>query len=1023
MARKRRVLLHPIFIPLDLLNLFQRSRAYQKHKFFVTRGLSPVRWVLLILISAMLCITAAPGLSSTPSHAIAPGTDSGAIAQTSSDLPAAQRLEQLARDHFAARRWNEAATAFQQAAQQYQILGETPRQSICLSNLSLTYQQLGLWAEAEQAIDSSLALVESSANISNSPARQSTLAQALDIRGTLELSQGRTEDAIATWERAAVIHQELGHLEQAQESQLNQSRALQALGLHNRAIAILQAILRPSDQSPPLLQVSVQLWQKDSALDQLRIRLQALPKSAVTVAALRSLAESLQVNEDLEQAFVILQHGLEIAETLSLEDAIAATQLSLGNVTRTQAVASLRLENLDVEQATAQLQKQLSPIQQELQRQRTQAAQAFEEQVKVALSYYEQAANASSSPHIQAQAQLNRLSLLLDQQQWATAEITIPTITSFLNRLPLGRATIDAHISLSQSLIRLAEANTPASSYRQSEYLLQAAQLLTAARQQAIALGNTQAESYALGSLGSLYLHTQQRSEAEALTQEALVKVSAISTTNFPHAVNDVDLAYRWYRQLGQIRDQKGDIEGAIESYETALKILQERLRLDVASSNLNYQLSFGQDAQAPVHRELMDLLLRFERPTQQHLQRVREVSSSLLETQLTSFLQEPCTIATPEQIDTIVQAQGQKAALFYPVVLPDRLEVIVKLPDTADLFHYRRSVPRQQLLETLNGLQIALEEDYTYEAVKRLSQQFYEWFVEPAEAQLQAKQVDTLVFTLDRQLQTIPMAALYDGEDYLIDRYAISEILGLTLGRSIEPIPQENLKIMAAGLSTIPVALPQTIRSNFQPLKNVTQELQEIDALQNEGIKVITLADANFTSANFNTRLNEDRFPVVHLATHGQFSVDPQSTFLMTYSTSDSALINVNEIAGLFRTRGQIRPDSIKLLVLNACETAAGDNLATLGIAGTAVRAGAESAIASLWTLDDAPSVDFTKYLYQNLQQPDITRAEALRQTQLALKQDPRYQHPRYWAPYILSGNWLPLTTSRSDGSTASRA
>jgi CHAT domain-containing protein len=78
------------------------------------------------------------------------------------------------------------------------------------------------------------------------------------------------------------------------------------------------------------------------------------------------------------------------------------------------------------------------------------------------------------------------------------------------------------------------------------------------------------------------------------------------------------------------------------------------------------------------------------------------------------------------------------------------------------------------------------------------------------------------------------------------------------------------------------------------------------------------------------------------------------------------------------------------------------------LGIAGTAVRAGARSAIAGLWSLADSSSVEFTQTLYQNLGKPKVTRAEALRQAQLALLYHRNYFHPRYWAPYVLIGSWL---------------
>ena len=437
---------------------------------------------------------------------------------------------------------------------------------------------------------------------------------------------------------------------------------------------------------------------------------------------------------------------------------------------------------------------------------------------------------------------------------------------------------------------------------------------------------------------------------------------------------------------------------------------------------NLNSQFSFSEEAQEPVYRELMDLLLQPKNLSQENLQEVRELSSSLLEAELTSFLQEPCAIATPNEIDEIVQEEDQKAAIIYPIVLSDRLEVIVKLPGDQELLHYGEGIQEERLLEKLKELQLALEEDYTFEAVDALSQEFYTWMIKPAEESLKANQIDTLIFTLDRKLQTIPMAALYDGEEYLIENYAIAEFLGLREEGDNEPLQPKDLKIMAAGLSSVPASLPDEVENNFVPLKYVTDELDRINSLEeNDGISVTTLQDKKFTLKDFNTRLNEDKFPVVHLATHGQFSVNPKSTFLLTSGESNDALVEVNELAALFRVRGLIRLDSIALLVLNACETASGDDLATLGIAGTAVRAGARSAIASLWTLNDKLSVGFTQSLYDNLKQADISKAKALQQAQQALLKTPQYRHPRYWSPYILAGNWLPLiTTSRSTGSAS---
>jgi hypothetical protein len=115
-----------------------------------------------------------------------------------------------------------------------------------------------------------------------------------------------------------------------------------------------------------------------------------------------------------------------------------------------------------------------------------------------------------------------------------------------------------------------------------------------------------------------------------------------------------------------------------------------------------------------------------------------------------------------------------------------------------------------------------------------------------------------------------------------------------------------------------------------------------------------------------------------------------------------------VNELDDLFRHIGDTQANAIDLLILSACRTAAGNDRAVLGIAGTTVRAGARSAIAGLWSLADISSPKFTQTLYQYLGKPGITRSEALRRAQLALLQDRSFTHPRYWAPYVLIGSWL---------------
>jgi CHAT domain-containing protein len=300
-------------------------------------------------------------------------------------------------------------------------------------------------------------------------------------------------------------------------------------------------------------------------------------------------------------------------------------------------------------------------------------------------------------------------------------------------------------------------------------------------------------------------------------------------------------------------------------------------------------------------------------------------------------------------------------------------------------------------LQATIAQLKLDLEKVYTFDAVQNGSQKLYEWMLaQPLRERLEEKRVDTLIFALDSFLRSVPMSALYDGEHYLIEKFAVAVTPGLDL-LAPKPLQREQLQVLAVGLTDPPV----NFSINFARLTNVNIEL---DAIAATGLPVTTIRDQTFTQETFNKEINEAAFSVVHLATHGQFSSDPENTFLLT----SNGAIAVNDLDKLFRFRSQIRPDAIELLILNACETAVGDSLAALGIAGAAVRAGARSTIASLWTLDDTSSVEFTRHLYQNLGESEITKAKAVRLAQLALLKNPQYEHPRYWATYVLIGNWI---------------
>ena len=166
-------------------------------------------------------------------------------------------------------------------------------------------------------------------------------------------------------------------------------------------------------------------------------------------------------------------------------------------------------------------------------------------------------------------------------------------------------------------------------------------------------------------------------------------------------------------------------------------------------------------------------------------------------------------------------------------------------------------------------------------------------------------------------------------------------------------------------------------------------------------------LINKNFTLQNLENKVKNIPFSEILFATHGQFSSDPEKTFI--YAWNDK--ITVQELERLLQLRGKISTEPIQLLVLSACETAAGDPRAVLGIAGIGLKANARSVLASLWQVDDDATAQFMGEFYRQLHELNQTKAEAIRQAQLPFFKDERnahlYSHPFYWSAFILAGNW----------------
>ncbi|MEH1855982.1 MAG: CHAT domain-containing protein [Nostoc sp.] len=893
------------------------------------------KWLKRITIAVLAALLTVSGIS-VPAFSQFPQTQ-----------PNAQLLVEQGRKLYETGQLSEAVRILQQATDTFNLQKDELGKAMALSNLSLVFKQLGQWKKAEAAITQSLNLLKDSQLKTQNFAI--ILAQTLDIQGNLQLELGRTEQALDSWKQSANTYAQAGDEVGIIRSLINQSMAEQALGLYRQA---------------------------RTTLEELQPRLEQQPDSLVKAIALRSFGDVLQLVGDLEPSFKVLQQSRDIAKKLQSPSEISATLLSLGNT-------ALALGNRETSQQDSISLENYTPLHCINKPVSTESLKFYQQ----AAQFYEEAVTTATSPLSQIQAQLNHLSILLKLQQWSQAKKLSSEIQVKLAKIPPSHTANYAQINFAQNLVCLKQATNadiPSSK--------EIAQMLATSVQQARSMDDERSVAYALGALGGLYLENQDISNAQKLTQEALMVAQAIKAG---------DIGYLWQWQLGYILRIQGDVTGAIANYTEAVNTLKY-LRNDLITLNPDVQFSFRDNIE-PVYRQLVNLLLQpsstvtsKESISQKNLKQARGILETLQLAELENFFREACLKAVPEQIDEVVDKTDGTAAVIYPIILADHLDIILKLPNQTELSHYTINKKSRDIESILEKLQKYLREPDRINDVNKLSQQVYSWLIQPLEIELEKKNIKTLVFVLDGDLRNIPMAVLYDqkNQKYLIQKYAISLAPGLQL---IEPKSLQKVQIngLIAGVSE----QRQIEGRSFAKLKNVEVELQQIQSAIPRNAELFNQA---FTKINLQNQIKKIPYTVVHIATHGEFSSNPNKTFILTWEQ----LLKAKDFDNLIRLSGQRESSAIELLVLSACETAQGDKRATLGLAGIAVRAGARSTLATLWAVDDKSTAQFMRQFYQELENSKVTKAEAVRRAQIQLLTD--YEIPYLWAPYILVGNWL---------------
>jgi CHAT domain-containing protein len=514
--------------------------------------------------------------------------------------------------------------------------------------------------------------------------------------------------------------------------------------------------------------------------------------------------------------------------------------------------------------------------------------------------------------------------------------------------------------------------------------LLRANQSFREALEVAGKIGARSIETYALGYQGQLYEQDGQTAAALTLTRRAAF---AAQQTQMPEAL------YLWEWQIGRLLKRQADYPQAIAAYRRAVQSLQP-IRNDVSSGfgNSGVRLSFRESV-GPLFYELADLLLSQAKaatdPTQQQelLREARDTVESLKTVELEDYLCDECVDL--QRIKTrVVETVDKSSAVLYLIPLPTRTEMLVGLSSGLKLVTVPVSAAdlTTQVREFRHNLETRTTYGYLAEA-----QQLYDWFIRPIREMLKENQITTLVIVSDGALRTIPFAALHDGERFLIQDLAVAVVPGLSL---VEPkaIERGKAHLLLNGIS-LPV-------QDFAPLDFVTNELHGID----QTYASQTLLNEQFTLGEFQRKLRDEQYSIVHIASHGQFDRDVRKTFVLTYDNK----LTLNELEAAIRP-SQYRGRPVELLVLSACQTAAGDDRAALGLAGVAIKAGARSALASLWFVNDQSTSALVTEFYNQLRQaPTLSKAQALQAAQIKLLNDRRYRHPCYWSPYLMIGNWL---------------
>ena len=499
-------------------------------------------------------------------------------------------------------------------------------------------------------------------------------------------------------------------------------------------------------------------------------------------------------------------------------------------------------------------------------------------------------------------------------------------------------------------------------------------------RMQSAAVGNAELTAAALGLRGRVAMSLGQRAQAAGLARQAIM---IESQRPFADRLPD------WLLLLAEAEPEQSSrhVFEAYQALEAVRPFLPDR---DPLTDESVFTLRMRDIFQAAVASEL-------EQPGDNavRIARAQQIIEAYRQAEIQSVFGSEC-IPPADPVDPGKLRAGE--IVLYPIVLPDRLELIYAQggPESDGRFH---RLPAQSLAQDDVGMLVREMTDsivyFADDAWEARSRRLYDLLIAPIADRLTPQ--STLIIVPDGPLRSLPFAALRDAEgQFLAERTRLSVAPALSYSEVGSRTPKRPA-IVAAALST-EVSVPA---GDFAALENTITEAQT--ALDYGDIKLRhARLLANFSKDDLENALSEGPLDILHLATHASFNGRSDRSFIV----ADGEVIMLSELRAMIEERKSLG-DRLNLLVLSACETAVGDDQASMGLAGAAVQAGAPSVLASLWQVDDEGTSLLMEVFYDNLA-AGMSKSEALREAQLAMIRSGESQaDPYVWSSFVLLGGW----------------